>query len=211
MSSEAEKAFSQEVREKKRAANGAHSMRGKRGLVGSVKTPADLLTGKARREYEGTSKVTTSTIYDELIPAERFDELTRRERMLYLHSWAKRYTVKQISEQLGKSTAQVYNILKSHGVATPRQQKQRKSSGSKQAAPVAAETLPEQTPSTDPEPTETKATKAPADAPEPGANTCDYRMSGTYTGADLAAKLQGLATMCLPDGRYAVSIIWREL
>lgn len=208
MSSEAEKAFTQEVREKKRAANGAHSMRGKRGLVGSVKTPADLLTGKARREYEASSEVITSSIFDKLIPAEKFNELTKRERMLYLHSWAKRYTVKQIGEQLGKSAAQVYNILKSHGVATPRQQKQRRSPGSKKAAPVAAETLPEQIPSTDPEPTETKA---PADAPEPSTNTCDYRMSGTYSGTDLAAKLQGLSAMCLPDGRYEVSITWREL
>lgn len=209
MSNEAERLFREEIREKKRAGSGAHSIRGKRGLVGSVKTPADLLTGKARREYEGSSEVTVSSVYVELIPAERFDELTRRERMLYLHSWAKRYTVKQISEQLGKSTAQVYNILKSHGVATPRQQKQHKSSSdSKQAAPLAAETLPEQTPSTDPEPTEFKA---PADAPEPGASTCDYRMSGTYTGADLAAKLQGLSTMCLPNGQYDVSIKWREL
>lgn len=193
--------YEEELRDKKRAANGVHSLKGKRGLVGSVKTPADLLKGKAKREYEGTSKVVISSVYEHFIPIKEFKKLTKRERTLYLYEWRKKHTAKEICEGIGLSDLhQVYYLFRSHGVES--QKKTKEASGGKGAAEI-KEALP-------PSPSESVVEKAPC-TPDPEDYYCDVRISGKLTGRELAKKLQGLALMALEDGHYELDLRFTEL
>lgn len=192
--------YKEDLREKKRAANGAHSLKGKRGLVGSVKTPADLLKGKAKREYEGTSEVAISSIYEHFVPINEFKKLTKRERTLYLYEWRKKHTAKEICEGIGLSDLhQVYYLFRSHGVEG--QKKSKKADAGKGAAGI-KEALPSSSGSV--------AEAAPR-MPDPEDYYCDVRISGKLTGRDLAKKLQGLALMALEDGRYELDLRFTEL
>ena len=77
---EIEKTWNEEVREKKRAASGVRGKKGKRGYVGTMRTPVDLMTSaKERRAYEGTTPVKASVVDPPiaLVPHEEFKKMSR--------------------------------------------------------------------------------------------------------------------------------------
>ena len=54
--SEEEKLFHNEVREKKKAASGVHSKTGKKGYVGRMRFPSDILNRTEKKDTRGLQK-----------------------------------------------------------------------------------------------------------------------------------------------------------
>lgn len=188
--------YQTDLQEKKRTARSA-SKKARRG--GRVQTPADLLTGKERREYEGTSPVTVSSIFDHIdhiISLEDFKKLkTRREKTLALYELKKRYTARQIAEVWGTSLKLIYYYYNAYGVA------------GKKDVPEMVDA-----PSVDAKPRKKKAKAKPiASVALPQSSECSFTAVGQYSAPSLARKLQGLAHT-LNDGQlYKVEIHVTEL
>lgn len=185
--------YNADLQEKKRTARSA-AKKARRG--GKVQTPADLLTGKERREYEGTSPVSISSIYDHIdriISLEDFKNLkTRREKTMTLYELKKRYPARQIAEAWGTSLKLIYYYYNAYGVA------------GKKDVPEMVDT-----PTIETKPRKKGAETRPAVMPSnasPVKSECSFMAVGRYSAPSLARKLQGLAHT-LNDGQlYSVEI-----
>ncbi|MDN4471346.1 helix-turn-helix domain-containing protein [Gordonibacter sp. RACS_AR68] len=189
-----EKAFNEEVRDKKRTANGVHGRTGKRGYVGAVKTPADLLKGKERRQYEGTSPVTVSSIYDHIIPHDEFKSLSRKKKMILLYEYKKRFTAKEIAEKWDISDKTIYYYYRAYGVTSgdnpaPDAEEQQSSQAKEAADTSPSENIPPALPAIE----------------------CSFVMTGKYDGQSLGKKLGGLSYMMGDHLKYQVEIRIKEL
>lgn len=107
---ETEKLFNEDLRDKKKAARGVHSRKGKLGRIGAggMRTPADLLTGKERRDYESPSPVSVSSVYDTVMPLDEFKALPRAKKMVALHEYKRRFTANDIALRWNLSPKSVY-------------------------------------------------------------------------------------------------------
>ena len=193
-----EKSFKEEVREKKKAGNGAHSKKGRQGHVrGGVKTPADLLTGKEKKAYTQPSPVTTSNLYyddSEIMSLQEFKQLPRNRKMLVLDAYRKRFTARELSEAWGHaSPATVYHYYRSY-LSSPAE---RKSNSSSKAS---------------------KSDAADGKAPDKatphgrGEDKCVFVMQGEYRANLLKGRFEGLARMMAnDDSRYEVEVRVREV
>lgn len=181
-------------------------MRGKRGLVGSVKTPADLLTGKARKEYEGTSEVTTSSIYDHIMPFQEFKQLPKAKRMVTLYEYRKRFKTSEIARAWETSVTNVHYHFRALGVENPEKRAQIDSAAGKPSEAKTVDKRESSAPKAD-----HGSTEAASPSPPLGDNRCDVRLCGRYRGAELARKLQGIALMALEDGQYELDLHFTEL
>lgn len=176
------------MREKKLAASGVHGKTGKRGYVGTVKTPADLLKGKKRKEYEGTSPVIVSSIYDEVVSLDEFKALPRNKKMIYLHEYRKRFTAKNLADMWGISDKTVYYYFRSYGMDKP------KSETNTKKEPTALPSDPLDQPSLS------------SESSKPSPDACVFLMKGDYDGSIVSKKLEGLSLMTMDSGRYHVEI-----
>lgn len=109
--SEAEKLFNQEVRDKKRTASGVHSKTGKRGYVGKMRFPSDIMSRKEKYNYRKAGKVVTTQLYDEIIPIEEFEQLEKYERKNRMAYWRNVYTNKEITQAMGIHNNRYYKIV----------------------------------------------------------------------------------------------------
>lgn len=225
--SEAKQAFAEEQLERKRMLKGARARTGRHGhSAGSMRTPADILTGAERREYEKSGEVMISSIYDTVLPVAQFRALSKRERTLHLYEWKKRFSTKQISEGLGINLSQTYYLLKTHGIQCNKMQMGEPAASGSSASngpgvDTATETSSEQPPTARPsnEPTDTQAEQAAHSAGTEQAytaasqspRTLEVQMHGEWNGTDVAAKLQGLAKMACGTSRCLIELTWREL
>lgn len=201
---EIERTFKEEVREKKRAANGVHGKKGKRGYVGSMRTPADLLTGKERRAYEGTSPVRTSKIDPvEIIPYEDFKKLNRQGKTLLLYKLREKHTAKEIAKEWGVSDKTLYYYYKAYGVKRGRVAHDTKEAANssqpsdKQGKPAPASQAPGE--------------PAESNRPHPPKNESTFFMTGEYEGHHLIRKLEGLSKMTATGMRYQVEVRVKEI
>ncbi len=190
--------YKTDLQEKKRTARSA-SKKGKRGSK-KVQTPVDLLTGKERRQYEGTSPVSISNIYDhiDIITFDAFKELkTRREKTLALYELKKRYTARQIADAWGTSLKLIYYYYNAYGVAG------KKDAPEMVGAPAVEAKIQKKEP---------KAKAKPATSKTPSLKSeCSFVAVGQYSAPSLTRKLQGLAHT-LNDGQfYNVEIRVTEL
>jgi hypothetical protein len=110
--SEAEKLFKEEVRDKKRTASGVHSKTGKRGYVGKMRFPSDIMSRKEKYNYRKAGKVVTTQMYEEIIPIEEFEELETYERKNRMAYWRNVYTNKEITQAMGIHNNKFYKIVK---------------------------------------------------------------------------------------------------
>ena len=110
--SEAEKLFKEEVRDKKRTASGVHSKTGKRGYVGKMRFPSDIMSRKEKYNYRKAGKVVTTQLYDEIIPVEEFEQLETYEQKNRMSYWRNVYTNKEILEAMGIANGRFYKIVK---------------------------------------------------------------------------------------------------
>lgn len=98
MITEAQREFAAEVREKKRAASGVHARTGKRGYVGKMYLPFELLRGKEKRAYKKNGKVRT---YKMIMDLEAFKALDKDGRKKHLEEILPNYTQQQIKNKWG--------------------------------------------------------------------------------------------------------------
>lgn len=184
-----EKTWNEEVREKKLAASGVHSKKGKRGYVGTMRTPVDLMTRQERRNYTSPSEVTTSNIYDEIMSLDDFKALNRQKKMLVLDAYKKKYKVSEIASEWNLSHASIYNYFKSY---------------------LTAPTQKEQTQSTN-RPDYEKASDKNEASTSHKTNECRFILTGDYEAEALSKKLNGLAFMLNDKLKYQVEISVKEI
>jgi hypothetical protein len=143
--SEAERAFYEDVREKKKAASGVHSKTGKKGYVGKMLFPTDIMSRKDKYNYRKAGKIVSSNLYEKIISIAEFNELEEFEKRNMLAYWRNVYTSKEIKTGMKVSSATYYRIVNELGLpVAPRNNKRRKAKVNtvtiepKAVAPVAA-------------------------------------------------------------------------
>jgi hypothetical protein len=150
---EAEKAFFEDVREKKKTASGVHHKTGKNGYVGTMRFPSDLMSRKEKYNYRKAGKVMTTNIYDEIISIGEFENLETHEQRNRMAYWRMKFTNKDIMKGLRIANNRYYAIVKELGLPKaertysdkPKKPRQpRQATAAILAAPVAKELEPVQ-------------------------------------------------------------------
>lgn len=187
---EIEKALREEIREKKKISNSVHSKKGKRGYVGTMRTPADLLTGVEKRAYTQSSPVSTTNIYyDQIMSLEEFKALSRQKKMLVLDAYKRRFKASEIATAWNCSQANVHNYY-TYYLKNPSADKPKTRHADKQNA----ESPPQE-----------KAKQAALES------ECSFTLSGEFEALSLGRKLNGLAFMLDDRLRYQVEIHVKEI
>jgi hypothetical protein len=114
--SEIEKMLHQENRDKKRIGSNIYKRTGKRGYTGAIRSPYDLLKGKAKKQYEGNSQVMTTNIYDKILPVKEFRALPLDTQKAMFTHWWKNYTTVEIKNAMNVGSQTIYNIKAQLGV-----------------------------------------------------------------------------------------------
>lgn len=187
---EIEKSLKEEIREKKRIGNSIHNKKGKRGYVGTMRTPADLLTGAEKREYTQSSSVTTSNIYyDQIMSLDEFKALSRQKKMLVLDAYKRRFKTSEIAAAWNCSQTNVYNYYKYYLKSPPAEEPKTRCT----SKPKANEAPDE------------KACQVPLES------ECSFVLSGEFEALPLGRKLNGLAFMLDDTLKYQVEIRVKEM
>ena len=124
MINEIEKLFIEEVREKKKAANGVHGKTGLRGYVGKMLFPHDLLSRKEKSKYKKASKV-MSYNFKQIMPLVDFQNLEKNVQKDLLEAWRKLFPVKEIKEKWSMNDHYFYKLLNDLGIATQRTKREK--------------------------------------------------------------------------------------
>jgi hypothetical protein len=109
--SEEHKLFLDDVRDKKRTASGVHSKTGKRGYVGKMRFPSDIMSRKDKMKHRRAGKVMTTNIFDTILPIDEFKELETHEKKNRMQYWRANNTIKEIQKQMGISNYDYYLII----------------------------------------------------------------------------------------------------
>lgn len=116
--SDAEQCFLQDVREKKQAATGVHSKKGKRGYVGKMLFPTDFMTRKEKYNYRKGGKIVSSNMYDIILPIKEFEALEPFEKKNRMQYWRSNNSIKTIQKEMQIPNAKFYAIVKELGLPT---------------------------------------------------------------------------------------------
>jgi hypothetical protein len=111
MFSEAERCFLEDVREKKKAANGVHSKTGKNGYTGKILFPTDIMSRKDKYNHRKAGKVMLSNIFDEILTLDEFNDLETHEKKNRMQYWRNNYTIKEIQIEMGISNKTFYQLI----------------------------------------------------------------------------------------------------
>lgn len=141
---EAAKLFQEEIREKKKAANGVHHKTGKRGYVGKMLFPTDFMKRSEKMKYRKGGKVVISNMYDEILPFDEFKKFENHEKRNRLQYWRTTYNNKEIMRGMGIGSVQFYEIVKELDLPrAPRVRKKRTGASKNEKQATAAEIVPE--------------------------------------------------------------------
>lgn len=114
-----EKMFIQDIREKKRAGNGSFSRSGKgssKGRVrGGMKTHADFLKGKEKREYTKPGKIEVFNMKD-IISKQAYFQKSEADQKTLLSTWRENYKNDEILEKMGINKTDYYNLVHKFGL-----------------------------------------------------------------------------------------------
>lgn len=113
---EAEELFIEEVREKKRAANGVHSKTGKRGFVGKMYFPFELASRKEKMAYTKAGKMEVYNMYEQIMGILEFKELDENEQRNRLQYWRLNHTQTEILKAMKISSYTFYNLVEGLGL-----------------------------------------------------------------------------------------------
>lgn len=113
------KELQMENRDKKRTASGVHSRKGKRGYVGRMSLPYEMMSRKEKREYTKSSKVRVYSMYDNIKTYEEIKSLPIEEQKKHMIEYRKRFAGKEIAKGLGVAVGTYYQIAKKLGVTAP--------------------------------------------------------------------------------------------
>lgn len=108
---EAEKAFFEDLREKKKAASGVHGKTGKNGYTGTIRFPSDLMSRKEKYNYRKAGKVMTTNLFDTILTHEEFEKLETYEKKNRLAYWRTQFQNKEIMKQMGLTNGQYYDLV----------------------------------------------------------------------------------------------------
>lgn len=189
---EIERLFYDDIKGKKRIASGIHKRKGKRGYVGKLYLTSDLLKGKAKKDYQNTSKVVAWNMYDEICSWEEFTVLPDEMKKKYLEEYRKRFTNRQVQDKWGLNDYEFYTkLIKRLGVKTNRSGRKVKgkavSIDNSQNEPV-VESEPEQTFS----------------------EGIQIKFSGLYNSDKIQNRLEKLALMLEDETSYFIDVVIRE-
>jgi hypothetical protein len=109
--SEAERAFFEDVREKKKAASGVHGKTGKNGYTGTIRFPTDLMSRKEKYNYRKAGKVMTTNLFDTILTHEEFEKLETYEKKNRLAYWRTQFQNKEIMKQMNLTNGQYYDLV----------------------------------------------------------------------------------------------------
>ena len=113
---EAEQAFYDDVREKKKAANGVHGKTGKRGYVGTMRFPTDIMSRKEKRAYRKAGAIVTTNIFDEILTIDEFMNLEEFEQRNRLQYWRNKYSAVEVKSSMGIGVKRYYDIIEELGL-----------------------------------------------------------------------------------------------
>lgn len=116
MLSPAERAFHEEVREKKRAANGIFSRTGKRGYVGKMYLPHELLRGKEKREYKKSGRCVSWNMYIDIMDYQMFKGLPQDQKKKVLESLREKHKSEDIRKHWKIGSQTFYRIINDLGL-----------------------------------------------------------------------------------------------
>ncbi|MBJ8113643.1 hypothetical protein JDS99_29355 [Bacillus cereus group sp. N6] len=109
---EVQRVLQEEIREKKRTASGVHHKTGKRGYVGKMLFPTDMLKGKEKRSYQKASKVEISNMYETMMSRAEFEALPVGQQKQMLQGYRIHFHLKDILKHWKMSTATLYTLIK---------------------------------------------------------------------------------------------------
>lgn len=115
---EIERMFNDDVREKKRTGSGVFSKTGKRGYVGTMRMPSDIMSRKDKYNYRKNGKVESYNMYDSIMNLEQFKKLTGQEKKRALEYWLleKGYTKEAIRKRMIVSAPTLDSWLMNFGI-----------------------------------------------------------------------------------------------
>lgn len=176
-----EKAFNEDVKNKKKAATGVHSRTGKRGYTGKILFPSDYLTGTNKKEYQGTSEVRISSMYDQIVSYEKFKKFSEEEKKKYLTEYCNRFTGKEICEAFNIPSSTLY-YLKRRYIHDIKQDKSKNK--------------------------DTPITEKNTETIDPvfNADGLSLSLGGKYNGSDLITRFEKLSLLLNEDDIYTVRI-----
>lgn len=186
-----EKMFYADIRDKKRIARGVHNKKGLRGYVGKVKFTSDLLKGKAKRDYQKSSKVVSFNMYDNLMDYNSFLEMEEGKQKKTIEEYRKRFTNNEIMKTWGINEYEYYSkLLKKLGIKT-------NSSGNRKRRTSSTK--------------EVKQPAVTATASEPELpDGLHIKMNGSYNAGQIQSKLEKLALMLEEENEYNIHITISE-
>lgn len=111
---DAENLFLDEIRAKKKeTASLRDSQKFKRMGKGSIRFASDFMNRKEKIEHRRAGTVTTTNIFDELLPMEEFEALEIFEQKNRMQYWRSKYTIKEIQTGMGIYQKKFYDIIDS--------------------------------------------------------------------------------------------------
>jgi hypothetical protein len=93
--------FELDCREKKRTGSGIFSRKGKRGYVGRMLFPSDIMSRKDKYNHRKAGKVIMTNMYDTIITYEKFKTLSDEEMKKHLIEYRNRFTMSEIISGMG--------------------------------------------------------------------------------------------------------------
>ncbi len=126
--------FDQDVKDKKRIGSGIYNKTGKKGYVGKMRTPYDLMSAHERKQLN--EKVVSYSVYDTIMPYEDFKMLEKKARVRTLEEYIKRFSRKEIAEAWGVQTYSVHDWVSRLGLSSPKQTEKTNAQQKKDEGPV---------------------------------------------------------------------------
>jgi hypothetical protein len=109
---EIERAFNEEIREKRKAGSGAFHKRGKgvkHGFSGALRTPSYYMSAKEKAKLNG--EVEVSFMYETIIPIEEFKLKDKEIQKTMLTRWRDIYPNAKIVEEMKISNKMFYDLV----------------------------------------------------------------------------------------------------
>lgn len=110
---EVQKMFYADIRDKKRTGNSIHKRTGKRGYVGKMRMPSEIMSRKDKYNYRKAGKVMTSNYFSEILYIDDFLALDIEDQKRRLTYWREHFSNKEIMQTMGTYNKQFYDLIES--------------------------------------------------------------------------------------------------
>lgn len=150
--SEAEQSFNEEIRDKRKGLSGVRGKTGKKGYVGKMLFPSDIMSRKDKYNHRKAGKLVISNLYKEILTIDEFRKLETEEQKNMMLYWRNEYTNGEIKEAMGIANSPYYKLVAELGLPkAPRGPIKNKSRAAKTKIVAAAPKKEEVAPTAAPE------------------------------------------------------------